>query len=96
MDHHGQHRHQFGHILKKISKIPKKNFSDFFGLTLGVPGVPYIFAPGSKFKKCFGSPTSNHHPSYHVKFQLNRADSLVDLIPRLDFLAAHFQYRRFL
>ena len=94
MDHNGQHRHQFN-ILKKISNFQKK-ISDFFGLPLGVDGVPLISAPSTKFKNCFGSPTSNHHPSQHVELQLNRASSLVNLIPRLDILAAHFQNRRIL
>ena len=35
MDHNGQHRHQFAHILKKIRNIQKKIY-DCFGLPLGV------------------------------------------------------------
>ena len=41
-DDHGQHRHQFDHILKKNKKIPLIFFY-FFSLTLGgTRGTPYL------------------------------------------------------
>ena len=43
-----------------------------------------ISQPSGHDSDCVGSPTLNHYPRYHLKLQLNRANSLVNLISRLN------------